>query len=43
MMNNGLLDDWLITFIEWDIFLNVKEKIINSFMLIRWRMPDKNK
>jgi hypothetical protein len=41
MMNNGLLDDCLVTFIERDIFLNVKEEdIINCFMTIRRRRPD---
>jgi hypothetical protein len=35
-MNDGLLDDCLVTFIERDVFLNVKEEdIINSFMAIR--------
>jgi hypothetical protein len=42
-MNDDLLDDYLITFIEQDIFLNVKEDIINSFMAIRRRRPNKNK
>jgi hypothetical protein len=44
MMNDGLLDDCLVTFIERDVFLNVKEEdIINSFMVIRRRMPDQKK
>jgi hypothetical protein len=35
-MNDGLLDDCLVTFIERDIFLNMKEEdIINCFMAIR--------
>jgi hypothetical protein len=43
-MNDGLLDDCLVTFIERDVFLNVKEEdIINSFMVIRRRMPDQKK
>jgi hypothetical protein len=43
-MNDGLLHDCLATFIEWNVFLNVKEEnIINSFMVIRQHMPDKNK
>jgi hypothetical protein len=42
-MNDDLLDDYLVTFIEQDIFLNVKEDIINSFMAIRRRRPNKNK
>jgi hypothetical protein len=43
-MNDGFLDDCLVTFIERDVFLNVKEEdIINSFMVIRRRMPDKKK
>jgi hypothetical protein len=41
-MNDGLLDDCLVTFIERDVFLNVKEDdIINSFMAITRRRPDK--
>jgi hypothetical protein len=40
-MNDGLLDDCLVTFIERDVFLNVKEEdIINCFMTIRWHRPD---
>jgi hypothetical protein len=40
-MNDGLLDDCLVTFIERDIFLIVKEEdIINYFMAIRRRRPD---
>jgi hypothetical protein len=43
-MNDGLLDDCLVTFIERDVFLNVKkEDIINSFMTIRRRRPDQKK
>jgi hypothetical protein len=43
-MNDGLLDDCLVTFIEQDIFLHVKEEdIINCFMAIRWRRPDMSK
>jgi hypothetical protein len=39
-MNDGILDDCLIIFIERDVF-NVKEEyIINCFMTIRWRMLD---
>jgi hypothetical protein len=42
-MNNNLLDDHLITFIECDVFLDVKkEDIINFFMAIRRHMLDKN-
>jgi hypothetical protein len=42
-MSDDLLDDCLVTFIEWDVLLNVKEKdIIDSFMVIRHR-PNKNK
>jgi hypothetical protein len=44
MMKYGLLDDCLVTFIEQDIFLNVKEEdIINCFMVIRRRRPNMNK
>jgi hypothetical protein len=40
-MNDGLLDNCLVTFIERDVFLNIKkEDIINYFMTIRRRMPD---
>jgi hypothetical protein len=40
-MNDGLLDDCLVTFIERDVFLNVKEEdIINCFMTIRRRRPN---
>jgi hypothetical protein len=40
-MNDGLLDDCLVTFIERDDFLNVKEEdIINCFMTIRRCMPN---
>jgi hypothetical protein len=43
-MNDGLLDDCLIIFIERDIFLNVKEKdITNCFMVISRRRADMNK
>jgi hypothetical protein len=43
-MNDDLLDDCLVIFIEWDIFLNVKEEdIINCFMFIRQRRSDMNK
>jgi hypothetical protein len=42
-MSDDLLDDCLVTFIEWGVLLNVKEKdIIDSFMVIR-RRPNKNK
>jgi hypothetical protein len=42
-MNNNLLDDHLITFIECDVFLDVKkEDIIIFFMAIRRHMLDKN-
>jgi hypothetical protein len=44
MMNDGLLDDCLVTLIERDILLNVKkEDIINYFMIIRRRMSNMNK
>jgi hypothetical protein len=40
-MNDGLLDDYLVTFIERDIFLNVNEEdIINYFITIRRRRSD---
>jgi hypothetical protein len=43
-MNDDLLDDCLVIFIERDVFLNVKEEdIINSFMTIRRRRPDQKK
>ncbi|TVU24770.1 hypothetical protein EJB05_27227, partial [Eragrostis curvula] len=43
-MSDGLLCDCLLTFIERDIFLNVKEdEIIETFMAIRRRRPDKKK
>jgi hypothetical protein len=43
-MNDGLLDDCLIIFIERDIFLNVKEEdITNCFMVISRRRADMNK
>jgi hypothetical protein len=43
-MNDDLLDDCLVIFIERDIFLNVKEEaIINCFMFIRQRRSDMNK
>jgi hypothetical protein len=43
-MNDGLLDDCLVTFIERDIFLNVKEEdVISSFMTIRRRRPEMKK
>ena len=38
------LDDYLVTFIERDIFLQSSgEEIINTFMAIRRRRPDKKK
>ncbi|KAG2622152.1 hypothetical protein PVAP13_3NG281100 [Panicum virgatum] len=43
-MGDSLLDDCLLTFIERDIFLQLsEEEIIDTFMAIRRRMPDKNK
>ena len=43
-MGDSLLDDYLVTFIEREIFLQLsEEEIINTFMTIRRRMPDKNK
>src|SRR6185437_8306016 len=43
-MGDSLLDDCLLTFIERDIFLQLsEEEIINTFMAIRRRRPDKNK
>jgi hypothetical protein len=43
-MNACLLDDCLVTFIEQNIFLNVKEEnIINYFMTIRRHMSNMNK
>jgi hypothetical protein len=36
-MSDNLLDDCLLTFIEWDIFMNVKNGIIDTFMTIRRR------
>jgi hypothetical protein len=43
-MNDSLLDDCLIIFIEQDVLLNVKEEdILNSFMAIRRRRPDQKK
>jgi hypothetical protein len=41
-MNDGRLDDCLVTFIERYVFLNMKEEdIINSFMVIRRRSPNR--
>jgi hypothetical protein len=41
---DSLLDNCLVTFIERDIFLQLsEEEIINTFMAIRRRMPDKKK
>jgi hypothetical protein len=43
-MNDGFLDDCLVTFIAQDVSLNVKEEnIINSFMSIRQRTSDNTK
>jgi hypothetical protein len=43
-MGDSLLDDCLVTFIERDIFLQLSEEdIINTFMAIRRRRPNKNK
>jgi hypothetical protein len=43
-MNDGLLDDCLITFVERNIFLNIKkEDIINSFMVIKRHRLDMSK
>jgi len=41
-MGDSLLDDCLIIFIQQDIFLQLsEEEIINTFMAIRRRRPDK--
>jgi hypothetical protein len=41
-MGDSLLDDCLVTFIKRDIFLQLsEEEIINTFMAIRRRGPDK--
>jgi hypothetical protein len=38
------MDDCVVTFIERDIFLQLsEEEIINTFMAIRRRRPEKNK
>ncbi|XP_066320138.1 uncharacterized protein [Miscanthus floridulus] len=43
-MGDSLLDDCLVTFIERDMFLQLsEEEIINTFMAIRRRRPDKKK
>jgi hypothetical protein len=43
-VSDGLLDDCLLTFIKWDVFLNVMENnSVNTFMAIRRRRPDKDK
>jgi hypothetical protein len=43
-MGDSLLDHCLITFIERDIFLKLsEEEIINTFMAIKRRRPDKKK
>ena len=43
-MGDSLLDDCLMTFIQQDIFLQLsEEEIINIFMAIRRRRPDKKK
>ena len=43
-MGDSFLDDCLVTFIEWDIFLQlIEEETINTFMAIRRCKPDKNK
>jgi len=43
-MGDSLLDDCLMTFIQQDIFLQLsEEEIINTFMAIRRRRPDKKK
>ena len=43
-MGDNLLDDCLVTFIERDMFLQLsEEEIINTFMAIRRRRPDKKK
>ena len=43
-MCDSLLDDCLVTFIERDMFLQLsEEEIINTFMAIRRRRPDKKK
>ena len=43
-MGDGLLDDCLVTFIKRDVFFKVDEKdIMNTFMAIRRRRPDKKK
>ena len=42
-MGDSILDDWLLTFIERDIFFQVDENgIINTFLNFRKRRPDKN-
>jgi hypothetical protein len=41
-MCDSLLDDCLVTYIERDIFFEVNEEdIIETFMALRKRMPDK--
>jgi hypothetical protein len=43
-MSDDLLGNCMVTFIEEDVFLNMKEEdIINLFMAIRRCRPDKNK
>jgi hypothetical protein len=43
-MNDGLLNDCLVTFIERDILLNMEEEdIISSFIPIRQRRPEMKK
>ena len=43
-MGDSILDDCLVTFIKRDIFLQLsEEEIINTFMAIRRRRPDKKK
>jgi hypothetical protein len=43
-MGDSLLDHCLMTFIERDIFLKLsEEEIINTFMAIKRRRPDKKK
>jgi hypothetical protein len=41
-MCDSLLDDYLVTYIERDIFFEVNEEdIIETFMVLRKRRPDK--
>jgi hypothetical protein len=43
-MGDSLLDDCLVTFIERDTFVKIKDDdIIETFMAMRKRYPEKNK